>query len=103
MPSAMNTAGQVAAVASILAFVVGLGLARRSHRTTGVALLGGAVVTAFVLAASGEWRPLLAVIAIAGFFGGLTADRPGNPGKRALGLLGITIGMFALVIAGVYG
>ncbi|HEX3243257.1 MAG TPA: hypothetical protein VHQ97_09270 [Solirubrobacterales bacterium] len=51
---------------------------------------------------AGSWRPLLGLIGIAGFLFGLEADLPGNPARRALGMLGIAVGLFALLIAGLY-
>ncbi len=98
---AMSAAAVIAGVASIGALCVGVGLLRRGRRTA-AALLAGAVVVAAVPATFGEWRPLLVLIAIAGFFVGMRADLPGHPARRALGLLGITVGLFALLIAAVY-
>jgi hypothetical protein len=95
-------ASQVAVGASIVGFCVGIGSVRRGHRTIGVALLFAAAVVVAALALFGNWRPLVGLIAIAGFLGGLEADDPRSPRRRALGVLGIAIGFCALLIAVLY-
>jgi len=89
-------------LALIGAFCVGIGLARRSHRSAGVLLAGAAVAAAIALALSGSWRPVLYLLAIAGLLGGLAVDRPGDPARRALGLLGIATFLFALTTSALY-
>ena len=89
-------------LAPFAALCIGVGLARRGHRRSGVPLAAAGGIAAIGLAAEGTWRPLLGVIAIFGFVFGLEVDRPGDAKRRALGLLGIAVGLFALLIAGVY-
>jgi hypothetical protein len=61
-----------------------------------------ATVAAIALAATGTLRPLLGLIAISGFLFGIAVDKPGDPRRRALGILGIAVGLIALLIAGLY-
>jgi hypothetical protein len=89
-------------LAPFAALCIGVGLARRGHRRSGVPLAAAGGIAAIGLAAEGTWRPLLGLIAISGFLFGIEVDRPGNPRRRALGMLGIAVGLFALLIAGVY-
>jgi hypothetical protein len=98
----MDLAGQLAVVTPILALCVGGGLVRRKHQTVGIALVASAVAAVVLLAIFGSWRPIVGMISIVGFLVGLEVDRPGKPRRRALGLLGITVGMFALLIAVAY-
>ena len=77
-------------------------MTRRDHRGAGLALVASAVVVVVILAISVSWRPALGLIAIVGLFGGLEIDRPGDPKRRALGLLGVAVGLFALIIAAFY-
>jgi hypothetical protein len=98
----MNLARLLLVIAPILALCVGGGLARRGHGRVGVLIGTVGVVGALALAVSGTWRPLLGLIAISGFLFGIEADRPGNPGRRALGILGIAVGLFALLAATFY-
>jgi hypothetical protein len=98
----MDVAGEVVVFAPIVALCVGVGLARRGHRQLGLLIVAVGTVAAIALALAGSWRPLLGLIGIAGFLFGLEADLPGNPARRALGMLGIAVGLFALLIAGLY-
>jgi hypothetical protein len=98
----MSSVGLLLVLAPFAALCIGVGLARRGHSAFGVPLAAAGAIAAIGLAAVGTWRPLLAVIAISGFVFGLEVDRPGDAKRRALGLLGIAVGLFALLIAGVY-
>jgi hypothetical protein len=91
----------VAAV-PIVCFCFGVGLIRRDRRRLGAVIVALAPIVAAAFAASGNWRPLGALIAVSAFLGGLEADLPGHPARRALGLLGITVGLFALLATGLY-
>lgn len=98
----MSIGGLLLDLAPFVALCVGIGLARRRHPTSGIPLAAAGAIAGVVLAAAGTWRPLLGLIAISGFLFGIEVDRPGNPRRRALGMLGIAVGLFALLIAGVY-
>jgi hypothetical protein len=67
-----------------------------------LALAGAAGIAVIVLAALGNFRPLAWLIGIAALLGGIYIDEPGVPRRRALGFLGVAIGLFALVIASFY-
>lgn len=92
----------VAMIAPMGVFCIGVGLLRRAHRSSGLALAASAVGAAGILAIAGVWRPMLGLIAIAGFLGGLEVDRPGDTRKRVLGLLGVAAGMLAALIGTFY-
>jgi hypothetical protein len=98
----MSLADQLAAIAPIVAFCVGVGLSRRGHRRIGIAAAAVGVVAALIMAATGAWRPLLGLIAISGFLVGIEVDVAGSAGRRALGMLGVAVGLFALLTAAVY-
>jgi hypothetical protein len=91
-----------AVIAPIGAFCIGGGLARRDHRLIGVGLIVFAVLSVLVLAALGMRRPLVGLVAVTGIFMGLEVDLPGNARRRALGLLGVAVGFFALIVAAFY-
>lgn len=95
----MDTAETIEVFAPIVAVLVGFNLAQRDKRTIGVALVAAAVFAAVVLAVSGSPRPLLGLVFLAGFVGGIIVDAKG---KRALGLAGIAVGMLALYISYFY-
>jgi hypothetical protein len=65
-------------------------------------LVFAAVAAGVIFAILGSWKPILGLTAITGLIGGLEVDRSGNPGRRALGLLGVATGLFALLIANLY-
>jgi hypothetical protein len=98
----VDLVSQLAVAAPIVAFCIGVGLVRRDRRAVGLGLVGAGVAGAVVLAMLDTPRPLIGLIAIAAFGFGLEIDRPGVPRRRALGLLGLTVGMFALLIGGLY-
>jgi hypothetical protein len=98
----VGLASQLSVAVPIVVFCIGVGLVRRDHRAIGAGLVGAAVVGAVVLALFSTPRPLIGLIAIAGFAFGLEIDQPGVPRRRALGLLGLTVGMFALLIGALY-
>jgi hypothetical protein len=98
----MSLPGLLRDLAPIAALAVGVGLARRGHRGPGIALAAIAAVAVVAFAAAGTWRPLLGMIAISGFLLGIEVDLPGNPRRRALGILAIAVGLFALLINAVY-
>jgi hypothetical protein len=83
----------------ILAVAIGAGLFQRAYRGWGLALMGLGLAIAVGLLVSGRARPLLGLIGFAGLIGGPIVD---EQGKRALGLAGIAVGLFALVIAVFY-
>lgn len=98
----MDLVSQLSVALPIVAFCIGVGLVRRDHRAVGLGLTGAAVAGALVIALFDTPRPLIGLIAIAAFGFGLEIDRPGVPRRRALGLLGLTVGMFALLIGALY-
>jgi len=84
-------------------FSLGVGLVRRRERpAVGWALIGVAAAVAIVLAGSGHPRAVLILVWILGFGIAMEVDRPGQPARRALALLSIGVGFFALCAAGVY-
>jgi len=92
----------IVAIALFGIFGVGIGLLRRNHRRVGIVLIASAVIAGGALAVSGSWRPILGLIAFAGLLGGIETDRQGDPKRRALGLLGIAVCLFALTISAFY-
>lgn len=98
----MSLASDLSVVAPAMSFCVGGGLMRRDRRILGMVLITIGALAALALAAAGTWRPLVGLIAIAGMAMGLEVDLPGNPRRRALGLLGVAIGLFALIVAVIY-
>lgn len=89
----------VAIVAPVLAWLVGIGLVRRDRPVIGWALAVSAVVLVGVLAGLGELRPAVGLIAIAGLTQGIVLDERGH---RPLGLLTLSSGFLALLIAVLY-
>jgi hypothetical protein len=86
-------------VVPILAVLVGVGLWKRGKRHAGWAFVTLGSTPAVVLLILGHVRPLVGLVAILGLVGGIVAD---EHGKRAWGLLGISIGVFALSAAAIY-
>jgi len=62
-------------------------------------LIAVGAVAALTLLALGHARPLVGLLAVLGFTGGIVAD---ERGKRGWGLMGITVGLFALITAVMY-
>lgn len=88
-----------AVVAPVLAWLGGIGLVRRDRPALGWALAASAVVGVGVLAGLGELRPAVGLIAIAGITQGIVLDERGH---RPLGLLSVSSGFLALLIAVLY-
>jgi hypothetical protein len=54
------------------------------------------------MAVLGNLRPLIGLIGITAFLGGIEVDRQGIPARRAVGLLAVSVGFIALGIAHFY-
>lgn len=87
----------------VAVFWTGIRLVREGiNRRAGILLAGAATTIGLLLGISGSWAPVLYLFAAASLTAGVEIDRPGHPGRRALGLLGIAVWFVALVVAGVY-
>jgi hypothetical protein len=95
----VSAAAQLAVVAPVASLALGVGTIRRGRPAIGWTILAAGATEAVVLACLGSPRPLLGLIAIAAFAFGLELDANG---RRALGLLGVSAGMFVLLTAVVY-
>jgi hypothetical protein len=95
----MNAPETTAVVGPILAVAVGGGLIKRDQQAWGAVLVVLGVGAAVALLVLGNTRPIVGLVAFAGLVGGFVAD---ERGRRGVGLAGIGVGFFALLIAYFY-
>jgi hypothetical protein len=89
----------VAIVGPILAWLLGIGFVRRDRPAFGWTLVACGVAASAVLAALGDLRPAVGLVAIAGLSEGIVLDQRGH---RPVGLLSFSAGFLGLLIAVFY-
>ncbi len=95
----MNRSETVELVAPIVATFVGVGFYRRGRAAAGVGLVGGGLAAAVIFSLLGNGRPLVALVALVGIAGGISAD---ERGERPVGLAAFSLGFLALLAAMFY-
>jgi hypothetical protein len=90
------TASQLAGLGFVGALAVGVGLLRRRHPWWGAVLAGSAVLGTILLAVLGTYRPLIFMAGASLFVIAISADARGH---RGIGIVGLAVGLPALVLA----